>query len=106
MSMREDLRYPSGHAVLHIACLQGCLDYLGAGLSYPWLCGGTGHAFIINIHAEVDVQGTNDWSPQMLFELAPNLGYRCTGLKGGRGVAGWRPRGPAAEGPRTHPTVH
>jgi hypothetical protein len=82
MKMLEGLRYPPDHAVLHIACLQGGLDYLGAGLGYTWLCGGTGHAFIINIHAEVDVQGTNDWNPQMLFELAPNLGYRCTGLKG------------------------
>ena len=81
MKVLEGLRYPSGHAALHIACLQGCLDYLGAGLSYSWLCGGTGHAFIINIHAEVDVQGTNDWGPQMLFELAPNLGYRCAGLR-------------------------
>lgn len=88
MKMLDGVRYPSDHAVLHIACLQGCLDYLGAGLSYPWLCGGTGHAFIINIHAEVDVQGTNDWNPQMLFKLAPNLGYRCTGLKG---------EGPASE---------
>lgn len=82
MKLLSGLRYPSEHAVLHVACLQGCLDYLGAGLSYPWLCGGTGHAFIINIHDEVDVQGTNDWDPQMLFELAPNLGYRCTGVKG------------------------
>lgn len=68
MSMLEGLRYPADHAVLHIACLQGCLDYLGAGLSYPWLCGGTGHAFIINIHAEVDVQGTNDWNPQVWLD--------------------------------------
>jgi len=82
MTMLTGLHYPSDHAVLHIACLQGCLDTLGAGLSYPWLCGGTGHAFIINVHAEVDVQGTNDWDPAMLFELAPNLGYRCTGLRG------------------------
>ena len=82
MNVLTGLRYPGEHAVLHIACLQGCLDFLGAGLSYPWLCGGTGHAFIINIHAEVDVQGVNDWNPQMLFELAPNLGYRCEGIKG------------------------
>lgn len=82
MRVLTGLRYPSEHAVLRIACLQGCLDYLGSGLSYPWLCGGTGHAFIINIHAEVDVRGINDWDPQMLFELARNLGYRCTGLRG------------------------
>ncbi|MBI3923266.1 MAG: hypothetical protein HY318_17730 [Armatimonadetes bacterium] len=81
MKLLEGVRYPSEHSVLHIACLKGCLDYLGAGISYSWLCGGTGHAFVINIHAEVDVQGVNDWNPQMLFELAPNLGYRCTGLK-------------------------
>ncbi len=85
MGMLTGVRYPSEHAVLHIACLQGCLDALGAGLSYSWLCGGTGHAFIINIHAEVDVQGVNDWEPQMLFDLAPNLGYRGTGMRE------WRP---------------
>lgn len=46
MTLLEDIRYPSGHSVLHIACLKGCLDYLGDS----WLCGGTGHAFVINIH--------------------------------------------------------
>ena len=81
MKRLEGLRYPGEHAVLHIAALKGCLDYLGLGLHYAWLCGGTGHAFVISIHAEVDVQGVNEWQPQMLLDLAPNLGYRCTGIR-------------------------
>jgi hypothetical protein len=81
MGMLAGVRYPPQHAVLHMACLKGCLDYLGAGLAYLRLYRGTGHALITRAHAEVDVQGVSDWNPQMLFGLAPNLGYRYTGLR-------------------------
>lgn len=36
--------------VSHMGCLKGCLDYLGIGISEAWLYGGTGHAFVINLH--------------------------------------------------------
>ena len=81
MKLLEGLAYPDEHAVLHIATLKGCLDYLGLGLDYAWLCGGAGHAFVISIHAGVDVQGINEWNPQMLLDLAPNLGYRYTSIR-------------------------
>jgi len=40
MKQLEGLAYPDRHAVLHIAALKGCLDYLGLDLDYAWLFGG------------------------------------------------------------------
>lgn len=34
----------------HIGCIKGCCDYNGMDISTPWIYGGTGHAFVINIH--------------------------------------------------------
>ena len=42
MKVPEGLRYPSEHAVLHIASIGGRLEYLGADVSHVWLCGGRG----------------------------------------------------------------
>jgi hypothetical protein len=61
--------------VTHLGCVAGCLDYLGIGLSRPWLWGGTGHAFVINIHPELCPSGPTAWNTDMLHDLAPNLGY-------------------------------
>ena len=60
----------------HMGCLKGCLDYLGIEISEPWLYGGTGHAFVINLHEEVCPSGPTAWNTERLFELGKNLGYR------------------------------
>ena len=62
--------------VSHMGCLKGCLDYLGIEISEPWLYGGTGHAFVINLHEEVCPSGPTAWNTERLFELGKNLGYR------------------------------
>jgi len=67
--------------VSHLGCIKGCLEYLGVEMSWPWLYGGTGHAFIINVDGGADVSGPTSWNAQMLFDLAPNLGYKAEGLK-------------------------
>ncbi len=76
--------------VSHLGCLQGCLGYLGLDLSPGWLYGGTGHAFVLNMHEEVCPSSPTAWRTMMLFELAPNLGCRL------EGVFGWRNEGDLA----------
>jgi len=65
----------------HLGCIESCLSYLGAEISTPWIYGGTGHAFIINIPEDLCPSGPTAWYTDMLFQLAPNLGYRSEGVK-------------------------
>ena len=44
----ESLKW-SNSFVTHLGCIKSCLDYLGKDVSYTWLYGAMGHAFIINI---------------------------------------------------------
>ncbi|MDP6438003.1 MAG: hypothetical protein QGH74_00035 [Candidatus Brocadiia bacterium] len=71
--------------VSHLGCLKGCLDYLGTDMSWAWLYGGTGHAFVINIHEVVCPSGPTAWNTEMLRRLAPNLGYRTSSVFGFKG---------------------
>jgi len=66
--------------VSHLGCIEGCLDRLGVKVTRPWLYGGTGHAFAINMHEQVCPSGPTAWSGEMLVALAPNLGYKVTRL--------------------------
>ena len=59
----------------HMGCTKGCLDYLGIDLSFPWLYGGTGNAFVLNMNDTAFVDAAQEWDISMLFDLAPNLGY-------------------------------
>jgi len=70
--------------VSHLGCVKGCLDYLGVELSKGWLYGGTGHAFVINMHEEVCPSGPTAWKSVMLFDLAGNLGYTVQGVFGSK----------------------
>ena len=60
----------------HMGCIQGCLDFLGIAHSFPWLYGGTGHAFVLNVNETVFVDSALAWNTNMIFDLAPNLGFR------------------------------
>jgi hypothetical protein len=71
--------------VSHLGCIVGCLDYLGIEVSDAWLYGGTGHAFVINLHEEVCPSGPTAWKTVKLFELGKNLGYRLDGVFGFKG---------------------
>lgn len=72
----------------HMACIKGCLNYLHdhgsreAGISRAWLFGGTGHAFIINIHDVICASGPTAFHSEMFFRLATNFGCRITGIFG------------------------
>lgn len=74
----------------HMGCLQSCLDYLGIPISRAWLYGGTGHAFVLNVHPTLCPSGPTAWKTSMLFRLAPNLGYRPQGIVVWRSEAGER----------------
>jgi hypothetical protein len=76
MRKLENLRW-SPKWVSHLGCVKGCLNYLGIEMSDAWLYGGTGHAFIINIHDQLCPSGPTAWRTMMLFEGGNNLGYEC-----------------------------
>jgi hypothetical protein len=63
-----------------LGCIKGCLEYLGSDVSFPWLYGGTGHAFIISLDPGVDVSSPDSWNHQPQYELGANLGYTVDGF--------------------------
>jgi hypothetical protein len=65
--------------VSHLGAVKGCLDYLEIEISDAWLFGGTGHAFVINLHKGVCPSGPTAWKTMKIFELGNNLGYRIEG---------------------------
>jgi len=66
--------------VTHMGAIEGSLKFLKQKISTGWLYGGTGHAFIINIHEDLCPSGPTAWVTKMLFGLAPNLGYKISGV--------------------------
>ena len=66
--------------VTHLGCVEGCLKHLKKKISTGWLYGGTGHAFVINIAKDLCPSGPTAWRTMMLYELAPNLGYKVDGV--------------------------
>jgi len=67
-------------SVERLGCIKGCLEYLRRDVSFPWLYGGTGHAFIISLDPGVDVSSPDSWDHQAQYELGKNLGYKVDGL--------------------------
>jgi hypothetical protein len=84
MKKLENLQW-SPRWVSHLGCIDGCLDYLGIEVSNAWLYGGTGHAFVINLHEAVCPSGPTAWKTVKLFHLGKNLGYTIDGLFGFKG---------------------
>ena len=74
--------------ITQLGCIKGCLDYLGRKISFPWLYGGTGYAFVINIQRTLDPSGPTCWDTKPIFDLAPNLGYLISGISIEKAVAG------------------
>ncbi len=62
--------------ISHLGCIKGCLDYLKQDVSKAWVVGGTGHAFIINMHPVVCPSGPTAWRKERFYRLIDNLG--CT----------------------------
>ncbi len=74
MKRLEGLRWHSRYNE-HMGCTKGCLDYLGIEVSFSWLYGGTGNAFVLTMNDICFVDAAQAWDISMLFDLAPNLGY-------------------------------
>ncbi len=79
MKKIEGLRFQQ-YYITQLACMKGCLDYLGRDISFPWLYGGTGYAFVLNIQEGLDPSGSTCWDTQPIFDLAPNLGFQVKGI--------------------------
>ena len=67
-------------SVERLGCIKGCLEHLGNDLSFPWLYGGTGHAFIISLDPGVDVSSPDSWDHKPQYDLGANLGYKVEGF--------------------------
>jgi hypothetical protein len=74
MNGLQNLRWQP-HWVSHLGCLEGCARYLGLDITPGWLYGGTGHAFIINMHEVVCPSGPTAWVTRSMLALGHNLGY-------------------------------
>jgi hypothetical protein len=77
----ENLRWKPAW-VSYLACIDACLAYLGREVSRSWLYGGTGHAFVINIHEVVCPSGPTAWNSEMIAKLGQNLGYTLRSVWG------------------------
>lgn len=72
-----------------MGCLKGCLDFLNIQVTYHWLYGATGQAFVLNIQRSLANAGLTHWDTRMVANLAPNLGFRIQQVAVGEGEAGW-----------------
>ena len=75
-------------SVERLGCIKGGLDFLETEISFPWLYGGTGHAFIISIDPGVDVSSPDSWDHQPQYDLGKNLGYTIDGFSIRKNKAG------------------
>ncbi len=82
MKSLKNLRWVP-HWVSHLGCIKGCLDYLGVEITDAWLYGGTGHAFVLNVHEDGSCSsGPTAWNHEILFTLGGNLGFSVDGVTG------------------------
>jgi hypothetical protein len=66
----------------HVACIKGCVDFLGLEHSVPWVYGATGHAFILNLPKDLCPSGPTTWEPEPFYWLGRNLGYEIKTVHG------------------------
>jgi len=60
--------------------LKGVADYFRVAISDAWLFGGSGHAFLINIHEKLFPSGPYVWKYDAFYKLVRNLGISMTDL--------------------------
>jgi hypothetical protein len=60
--------------------VKGTLDYNGIKASDAWAFGGSGHAFLINIHKQLCPSGPYCWKYDEFYRLLRNLGLEMTDL--------------------------
>jgi len=60
--------------------LKGVTDYFQIPLTDAWLFGGSGHAFLINVHEVLCPSGPYVWRRGTFYKLVKNLGVEMTDL--------------------------
>ncbi|MFB0502913.1 MAG: hypothetical protein ACETWE_03690 [Candidatus Bathyarchaeia archaeon] len=70
--------YPFNTTLMGV--LKGVFDYFRIPVSDPWLFGGSGHAFLINVHEELCPSGPYVWNYKTFFELTRKLGVEMKDL--------------------------
>ena len=63
----------------HMGCLVGCAKYLKVKASPAWIYGGCGHAFALNVHAQLCPSGPTAWCAEKCDQLAANVGLAVAG---------------------------
>lgn len=69
----ENLRMPCLNTTM-MGVLKGVCDYYDINLSTPMLYGGSGHAFLMNIHEALCPSGPYCWNRSDFYKLVRNLG--------------------------------
>jgi hypothetical protein len=75
----DGLKQPPFSTTL-IGVVKGALDYYGIVVSPAWAFGGSGHAFLINIHKELCPSGPYCWKQDGFYPLVRNLGLEMVDL--------------------------
>ncbi|MHC4502891.1 MAG: hypothetical protein ACYTFI_06270 [Planctomycetota bacterium] len=75
----DNLKMPTLNTTL-MGVLRGVLDYWGVQTSTPTIYGGSGHAFLINIHEGLCPSGPYCWKREEFVRLIRNLGVERTDL--------------------------
>jgi hypothetical protein len=75
----ENLKMPPFNTSL-MGVLKGVLDYYDLKISNGMAYGGSGHAFLINIHDVVCPSGPYCWKYESFFKLVKNLGVETVDL--------------------------
>jgi hypothetical protein len=77
--MIPDLKmYPFNTTLMGV--LKGVFDYFRIPVSDPWVFGGSGHAFLTNIHEELCPSGPYVWNYKTFYELVKKLGIEMKDL--------------------------
>jgi hypothetical protein len=75
----KGLKQPPFNTTL-MGVVKGALDYYGIKSSDAWAFGGSGHAFLINIHKALCPSGPYCWNYDWFYPLVRNLGLVMTDL--------------------------
>jgi hypothetical protein len=75
----DNLRQPPFNTCL-VGVVKGALDYFGSDASVAATFGGSGHAFLINIHEQLCPSGPYCWKYDEFYPLVRNLGLEVVEL--------------------------
>lgn len=75
----ENLKMPPFNTSL-MGVLKGVFDYYDIKISNGMAYGGSGHAFLINVHEVVCPSGPYCWKYDMFYKLLQNLGLETIDL--------------------------